>query len=237
MNVGDEGYLLEVDQIERMEKGDVYFQTQRLLLNIKEPGLAKDDQQYKFVKSFVNEAENALYSESFRDAEKGYRKYLDMESFVDWYLINEIAKNNDAVFFSSCYMNLVPGGKLKMGPIWDFDIAFGNVNYNNNQQPTGFYVKNSKWISRLFEDPAFVTAVKARFAHYKANKMALLENINKKSVSLRWSIQEDNNKWNTLYNNTEPNYAVVGSYNNEVQFLKDWINKRFDWLDAAYAEL
>ena len=42
------------------------------------------------------------------------------------------------LFFSSCYMNITPGGKLKMGPVWDFDIALGNVNYNNNYDPTGF---------------------------------------------------------------------------------------------------
>lgn len=237
VNVGDEGYLLEVDQANRMEAGDVYFTTERILLNIKEPGLKKNDEAYTYVKAFVNSAEQALYGAQFRDASQGYRKYLDVESFVDWYLINEIAKNNDAIFFSSCYMNLVPGGKLKMGPIWDFDIAFGNVSYNDNQQPSGFYVKNAAWISRLFEDPDFVAAVKARFEYFKGNKTALLENINKKSVSLKWSIQEDNNKWNTLYNNTPPNYAVVGSYNNEVQYLKDWINKRFDWLDQEFAKL
>ena len=65
-----------------------------------------------------------------------YRKYLDVNSFVDWYLVNEIAKNNDAVFWSSCYMNVSPNGKIKMGPLWDFDIAFGNINYNNNQLAT-----------------------------------------------------------------------------------------------------
>lgn len=237
VNIGKAGYLLEVDQLSRMEPDDVYFLTERILLNIKEPEVQVNDARYSYIKNYVIEAEQALYGANFRDPEQGYRKYLDVESFVDWYLINEIAKNNDAIFFSSCYMNLLPGGKLKMGPIWDFDIAFGNVNYNNNQQPSGFYVKDAAWISRLFNDPAFVAAVKARFAYFKQNKTALLENINQKSVAVKWSIQEDNNKWNTLYNNNYPNYAVVGSYNNEVQYLKDWINKRFDWLDQAFAKL
>jgi hypothetical protein len=237
VNVGKNGYLLEVDQLDRMAAEDVYFFTKRILLNIKEPGLAPNDEQFNYVKTYLNDAENALYGAAFKDEAVGYRKYLDVESFVDWYLINEIAKNNDAIFFSSCYMNLVPGGKLKMGPIWDFDIAFGNINYNDNQHAAGFYVKNSPWISRLFEDPAFVTAVKARFAYFKNHKLALLENINQKSVAVKWSMQEDNNKWNTLYNNNYPNYAVVGSYNNEVQYLKDWINKRFNWLDQEFAKL
>lgn len=237
VNVTDDGYLLEVDQLIRMEPGDVYFKTDRILLNIKEPEVALNDAKFNYIKNYVTEAERALYGTDFKDAEKGYKKYLDVNSFVDWYLINEIAKNNDAVFFSSCYMNLMPGGKIKMGPIWDFDIAFGNVNYNQNQVPEGFYVKNSVWISRLFEDPGFVNAVKARFEFFKANKTALLENINNKSVMLKWSAREDDNKWKTFYTSTNPNYAVMGSYNNEVQYLKDWINKRFNWLDAEFAKM
>ena len=70
---------------------------------------------------------------NFLDETEGYANYFDKVSFVDWYLINEITKNNDACFFSSCYLNITPGGKLKMGPLWDYDIALGNVNYNDNQ--------------------------------------------------------------------------------------------------------
>lgn len=237
VNVSDDGYLLEVDQFSRMEAGDVYFTTKRILVNIKEPGLVLNDTKFNYIKKYVADAENALYGENFLDPENGYRKYLDVGSFVDWYLINEIAKNNDAVFYSSCYMNMKPGGKLKMGPVWDFDIAFGNVNYNQNQDVQGFHIRQSQWINRLFQDPQFVTAVKTRFAYFKSRKSALLENINKKSVMLKWSATENNNKWNTFYNNIHPNYAVMGSYDNEVQYLKSWINKRFDWLDAEFTKM
>lgn len=237
VDVTDDGYLLEVDQLNRLEAGDVYMKTKRILLNIKEPEVTTNDEKYNYIKGYLNDAEDALYGPNFKDDVIGYKKYLDVESFVDWYLINEIAKNNDAVFESSCFMNLKPGGKLKMGPIWDFDIAFGNINYNNNQVAEGFWVKNSVWIKRLFEDPEFVAAVKTRFAHFKANKPALLDNINKKSVMLKWSAWENNNKWNTFYNNTNMTYAAMGSYNNEVQYLKDWINKRFDWLDVEFQKL
>lgn len=171
------------------------------------------------------------------DSAEGYAKYLDVASFVDWYLVNEISKNNDAVFFSSCYMNLKPGGKLKMGPVWDFDIAFGNINYNGNEDPEGFYVKNSPWISRLFEDPAFVARVKERFAYFKSKKGDIFNNINENAAYLKESVVENNNKWGTLYEVLWPNYAVWGSYDNEVQYMKNWLNKRFDWLDKNLAGL
>jgi hypothetical protein len=134
VNVTDDGYLMEVDQLSRLDPGDVYFQTPRLLFNIKEPDVEMDSERYNWIKNYVTNVENLLYNENF-DALTGYAQYVDIPSFVDWYLINEITKNNDAIMFSSCYMHIAPNGKLKMGPLWDYDIALGNVNYNNNEKP------------------------------------------------------------------------------------------------------
>ena len=141
VDVGDDGFLLEIDDNYLPE--DAVFRTPNLKrpVNIKSPSVETGSEDYNYVKDFVTTAENALYSTNFTDPENGWQKYMDMDSFVDWYLICEIARCNDAVFFTSCYMNLTRGGKLKMGPIWDFDTAFGNVNYNNNFKTDGFWVK------------------------------------------------------------------------------------------------
>lgn len=237
INVGDNGYVLEVDQLGRLAPDDVYFQTMGLTITIKDPDVTPGDAKYNYIHQYVYMAEVALYSPNFTDTTEGYNKYLDVNSFVDWYLVNEITKNNDAVFYSSCYMNLKPGGKLKMGPIWDFDIALGNVNYNNNQDYTGFWVKNAMWISRLFDDPAFVAKVKARWPYFKAKENDILAFINKNAADLKWSVVENNNKYNTLYNYTFPNYAIWGSYNNEVLYMKTWLHNRIAWLDQAFAGL
>jgi hypothetical protein len=233
VNVTDDGYLLEVDQLDRLDPDDVYFQTPHMLVNIKAPDLSQGDDKYNYIKDYVNQAESALFGSQFTDPDQGYAKYLDVPSFVDWYLINEIAKNNDAIFYSSCYMNLVPGGKLKMGPIWDFDIAFGNINYNNNQSPEGFWIRTAPWIDRLFQDPRFVQQVRDRFPYFKSQTQAILDHINACSAMLKWSVIENNNKWQTLYTPTWPNYAVWGSYDNEVIYMKNWFNARMSWLENA----
>jgi hypothetical protein len=237
VNVTDDGYLLEVDQLSRLDPDDVYFNTHKMLVNIKEPDVEVNDEKYNYISNYVVEAEDALFGSNFTDPETGYAKYLDVPSFVDWYLINEIAKNNDAIFYSSCYMNLAPGGKLKMGPVWDFDIGFGNINYNDNNSPQGFWVKTSPWMTRLFEDPAFVQKVKERFLYFRSKTDTILSNINISSARLKWSAIENNNKWQTLYNATWPNYAISGSYDNEVIYMKNWLNTRMDWLETAFAGL
>lgn len=232
VNVTDNGYLMEVDQLSRVEPDDVYFQTPLLFVfNIKDPDVDQDSDSYNWIKDYVTNVENLLRDENF-DPATGYSQYIDVLSFVDWYLINEITKNNDAVMFSSCYMNIKPGGKLKMGPLWDFDIALGNINYNNNELPTGWWIADAAWFKQLLKDPAFKEQVRTRFNYFKSKKEDIFTNINNNAAYLKWSVIENDNRWNTFYNQTWPNYAVWGNYNNEVQYMKNWLNARFDWLEA-----
>ena len=80
-------------------------------VNVKEPDIEYSDERFTFIKDFVTEADSVLYSEGFKDPEKGWQKYLDITSFVDWYIISEISNNIDSFWWSSTYMTLKPGGK------------------------------------------------------------------------------------------------------------------------------
>ena len=101
VNIGDDGYLLEVDQLSRLNPDDVFFETNNYLFNIKDPNLDFGDNQYNIIKNYIEITENTLLGNNFTNPIEGYSKYIDVDSFVDWYLINEITKNNDAIFFSS----------------------------------------------------------------------------------------------------------------------------------------
>lgn len=232
VNVGDDGFLLEIDAKAGID--EVVFSTPHLIspVNIKEPAVAAGDDNYNYIRDFVLKAENALFSDNFTDKDNGWQKYMDLESFVDWYLINEIAKNNDACLYSSCFMNLKRGGKLKMGPLWDFDIAFGNSNYNNTHLTSGFWIKNTTWFTRLFQDPAFVAKVKERFDYFYGRRNDIIRDINENATYLQYSAQENNNKWHTLYTNVWFDAGV--SYAKEVLSLKEWINARFEWLKSEF---
>ena len=237
VNVGSDGFLLEIDAW--ATEDDAAFNTTHLEqpVNIKEPDVEVGDENYNYIKNYVIAAESALFGNDFKDPDKGWQKYMDMESFVDWYLVNEIAKNNDSYLASSCYMNLKRGGKLKMGPLWDFDIAFGNIDYGNCHFSDGFYIKFVSWYARLFEDPAFVAKVKERFDYFYNRKNDILNEINTNAQYLRYSVQENNNKWKTFYTHTWPNYNIWGNYQNEVQSMKEWLNARFEWLKTEFDKM
>ena len=240
VNVGDDGFLMEIDARAAGESDSRFFVVKHLLqvVNIKDPDVDYFDDNYNYVKEYVTIADSVLFSEKFADSNDGWQKYMDIDSFVDWYLINEIAKNIDASLYSSCYMNIKRGGKLKMGPLWDFDIGLGNVNYNGTYLTDGFWIKNaSSWFARLFKDPAFVTKVKERFDYFYGKREDIIREINATAMYLKYAVQENENRWHTFYTYTWPNYDIWGSYNNEVQSMKEWLNARFEWLKSEFDKM
>lgn len=235
--IGDTGYLLEIDQLGRLDPDDVYFRTNKFLINIKEPDTEYNSNEFNYVNELINEFENVLMGPDFSDPDKGYAKYIDIDSFIDWYLISEITKNQDSRDFSSIFLNVMPGEKIKMGPLWDFDLAFGNVDYSECEYPTGFWVKHHAWYDRLFQDDVFVEKVKSRFLYYRENQNFILDKMDYYADLLKWSQYENDQKWDLFGNYVWPNPVVYDSHQEEVDHLKAWYIERMDWLDNAYKGL
>jgi hypothetical protein len=154
---------------------------------------------------------------------------MDIDSFVDWYLINEISKNEDGAFRSNCMMNLTRGGKLKMGPLWGFEKAF-----SVGASPSGFVIKNVNWYSRLFEDPAFVAKVKERYDYFYSHKNDIITEVSNMAQYLKYAIQEDNNKWYTFSSDLIAGDQVWALYQTSVYAMEDWLNTRMDWLKGEF---
>ena len=230
--VGDTGYLLEVDQLNRLDTDDVFIRTDNYLFNIKSPDADINDPSHIYIRDYLRDTEAALLGEGFRDPNTGYRKYIDVDAFVDWYLINELAKNKDANFFSSVYMTLDPGGKLKMGPVWDFDIGFGN---NNNPRvrtfdPIGFHVKKTVWIERLFQDPYFVSKLRDRFNYFYNHRESLYAKVLSNADRIDAAQRRNYQRWGTLGQYVWPNPVYFDTYQEEVDHLIGWLELRFEWM-------
>lgn len=235
VNVGDDGFLLEIDARALNEDDARFFTIDHIEqpVNIKDPEVEYDDENYTFIKNYVISAETALYSSDFLDEEEGYKKYLDIESFVEWYLVNEISKNADAcALYSSCYMNLKRGGKLKMGPLWDFDLAFGDYPWADWANKTeGFALKNHGWYCRLFEDPAFVANVKDRFNEIYASRQQIYDHIDANAAKIKAKIYEENKIWGCQTLTSASEDEVKAAYQEKVDYLKTWIETRLTWLN------
>lgn len=238
VNVGEDGFLLEIDG--KADPADIIFHVPHISMpiNIKDPDVEANDENYNFVKDFVSRADAALYSADWLDENKGYKSLIDMESFVEWYLMMEITKNCDAAFHTSCYMNLARNGKLKMGPLWDFDVSFGGCppEWNNAHinQPEGFHIKNASWINRMFNDPAFVASVKERFNSYYNNKAAMIAHIEKVAEATKKSAIANNKLWGRLCDRNSSDATTESAYNEQVDYIKSWLSARLDWLKTNF---
>lgn len=240
VNVGDDGFLLEVDE-RAIRENDVYFRTKRLKqpVSIKDPDVELGDDNYTYICDYLNHVEDVLFSDFFKDRNEGWQKYMDITSFVDWFVIHEIAKCGDPLcFYTSCYMNLRRGDKLKMGPIWDFDLTMGNSSNPNVWPVEGMTIDmGSPWYERLFQDQYFVSKVKERFKYFYSQKERIMNDINANAHYLRYSVVENNNRWGNLYMLTFAGHDVLGNYYNEVQYLKNWLTQRFEWLRNEFDKM
>ena len=118
--------------------------------------------QLNYIQQYVYDAAEALYGAGFQDPEKGWRAWIDEESFIDYWIVFEVMGNHELGNPGSVYMHKDRGGKLVAGPCWDFD--WGILSYNTSPHArSGLVNGNAIWYARLFQDPAFKAKVKARF--------------------------------------------------------------------------
>jgi hypothetical protein len=247
-------YILEINHRWRLNSDEVTFNTKIFspghetiwgmaegdTVVIRQPG--KDNLStaaYNYIKKYFNEAEDALFGKNFKDPEKGYRKYFDTASFVDWYLINELFKQVDADMRLSTYFYKPRGDdKIYMGPVWDFDLGAGNADYRSCDDPKGWYVRTGIWLERLFEDEAFVQEFKDRWNYLKDNGYfnVFFQRIDDTAKYIEKSAAMNFERWQILGRYDWPNandWWNRTTYQSEVDYLKDWLKRRMDWMDYA----
>jgi hypothetical protein len=229
------GYLLELDE---RRDSDPRFETRKHIpFTIKSPETITND-QLNYIKTYIQTTEDAILSDNFTDPSVSYEKYINVESFVNWYIIQELMSNQDAKDFSSIFFYKNRNEKLGMGPLWDFDLAAGNNDYSDSKYPKGWWIKDGPWFSHLFKDPKFVAKVKAKWNAMKGKELKdIPASINKTAAYLELSQRENFKRWNILGIYVWPNQFVLGSYSAEVNQLKKWLDERISWLDVEINKL
>ncbi|MCD6017327.1 MAG: hypothetical protein K0S53_448 [Bacteroidetes bacterium] len=202
--------------------------------------------QKTYIQTYMNDFETMMSSATYADPVNGYPKYIDIDSFVDLFIINELSKNIDGYRLST-YMykkSIIEGGKLSVGPVWDYDIAWHNCNYNNSFISSGWAYQlqdNSypvpKWWSRLMDDANFADKVKCRWSSLRQNILStsyLNNYIDVSAAALSEAQQRNFRQWPIIgaYINPNPQNQAGASYATEIADLKSWIASRAAWIDA-----
>lgn len=236
------GYIVKKD---RMDPNDNPFSTPLgNTFGIEYPKAAKvTPAQERWIASWFAEFENALASPNFLDPNQGYRKYLDVPSAIDYFWIVEMSKTIDGWDYS-VFLHKDRNGKLAFGPIWDRNLSFGNVNYQNGDDPHGWYWQEvygrDLWFRRLFRDQEFAQATIDRWGELRRDLFAtsnVLARVDRYVALLDEAQKRDFARWPRLGVYVWPNADgdwPNRTYEATIQYLKRFIVERLAWFDRQF---
>ena len=239
------GYFIEIDAYANQEAS--WFESLRgIPVTIKSPD---DDEitpeQSAYIKDYFNKFETAVFTYGFTSETTGYRKYLNLDSFLQYFIVGELDGNTD--YFWSIYMSKERGEeKFVVGPVWDVDLGFDNdyrtypiAGKNDYIYRSGGSVASDA-VKRL-ADRILIADAKSRDRlkylwsdarvnrHYNPTYYCKL--VDRYAEQLAQSQELNFKRWNILGECVHMNPAVSGSYEGEVQRVKDYLNERFAQLD------
>lgn len=220
--------------------GDMFYTSPNygIIYNVNKPSdtklmaLSKNKQlkYLNYIYDYMNDTEAAIKSGNYTEASK----YLDMEAMAKWYIVEELARNTDSQFHCSCYMYKDAGGKLKMGPVWDFDLGFGNGKYANEKQKDSTYLDNAAWFVQLMEMPEFKAIVKSVWQKAKSKINNLPSFVDKTAQMINKSQKVNYELWDITeeamhaYNRTT---NEIATFKEQVSYLRDFVSYRIRYMD------
>ncbi len=167
-------------------------------------------------------------------------KWVDVQSFVDWYLIMEYLNNTDTAMESSVYMYIDVGGKLKLGPLWDLDNCAGNHNETVSASGHPLYDNQSGWFCYLFRFPEAKSLLKTRWNTMKSAISNVNAFIDQKASALSDAAVLNFARWDILGTALAGQPAAVAAadtYQKQVDYLKKFLADRYTALDRFYSDL
>jgi len=256
------GYIVKVDKIEGQDTQGWYskfppylYAWQKTLYQYHYP--KQEDivlPQRTYIQSFIGEFETTMYGPDYADSVIGYPRWIDISSFVDVLLLNELSKNVDGYRLSAfMYKDKdSKGGRLTMGPIWDYNHAFGNSDYYDASLIPGYqltylttnswFLQNDQfavpfWWKRLFGEQKFMNQCRQRWTELRKDQWSLAR-INSMIDSVTALLDEARvrnfARWPVLGKYVWPNYFVGQTYEQEIGYLRQWIKDRVNWLDGQW---
>ncbi len=208
--------------------------------------------QKNYLQTAVNSFESKLNSSSFADKTTGYQAWIDINSFIDYFIVNEVSRNVDG-FKKSCYFfkdrNSL-GGKINAGPVWDFDWAWKNIWDCSMFQATDgsgwsykindcgdIYPNSNGWMVRLLQDPEFANTLHKRYFELR-NSYLSFNFLQSYTDSVQNLVNEAQvrhyAKWNILSLSVgAPEVeSQASTYAGQVLKFSNWIKTRLTWLDG-----
>lgn len=180
--------------------------------------------QKTYIKNYIAQVADVLYGNNFAHPEEGYAQYLDVDSFIDYWLVFEVMCNHELGNPGSVYFHKNRGGKLTAGPCWDFD--WGVLSFNTSNGRNELVNGKAIWYERLFQDPVFKKKVQARFLELLPKLEAIPDYMDACEEQLTESASLNFAMWNPADDRSMNGGRIINgdenlSFHEAVQRLKD----------------
>lgn len=222
------------DELKDLDTFTMYTEKTGQILNLVYPGTNNITPELKEkIQAEFSEFERVLYSADFNHPTKGYSAYIDVDSFVDYFIINEFTSNYDAGRVSTYLYKDIDG--LYKFCIWDFNSACDNYQEEAMDRGT-FLLPNAVWFEALMRDEAFVERVIERYHELRESYLSeqyLMEYIDATIAYLGDAVDRNYERWDDafIYDLLSPVERNPDSYDEAVEDLKQYICERGRWLD------
>jgi len=237
------GYIIKIDRVDNTYT-DGWYSTNGIYYAYDYP---KPDeitsQQKKYIQQYISSFESAMRSGNPSDPTTGYPAYIDIDSFVDHFLLNEFCRNIDGYRLSSFY-HKDKNGKLCAGPIWDFNLTFGKAWYasykdiyihwevDHDTYMPNDWPKVPFWWKKLSRQAEFAIRAAERWSELRTGIMDL-DSLSNRIDSMANYIAEARARNSARW----PAMGDAVFYANEIIYLKNWIRNRINWIDDNIGSL
>jgi hypothetical protein len=228
------GYLLKFDRLGPGESGFHAGGVSMVYVEPKEPliTLPQRAAQREYISSYLDEFGRVLRSPNWKDPVNGYRAYIDVDSWIDFHVLEVLSGNVDALHFSTFFYK-PRAGKITFGPHWDFDRALGSLDERDSEPRrwnTGRFF-HAPWWGKLFTDPDFWQQWVDRWQDLRQTQFSetnLFRLIDRLTDEVREAQQREVKRWGL-----EPR---GGTYQSEINMMKVWLSDRMEFIDQQLVQ-
>ena len=207
--------------------------------------------QLLYINRRIDAMEQALASPQFRDPKQGYRRYIDVMSFIDYQIAMELGHNIDGYRKSGkLYKRRDNVDERFKTVVWDMNLGYGNCKLREGWRTEGWIYQSNDllyaagedllipfWWTRLNSDESYTTMLRDRWAQYRQSNlreeklMAVIDSM-ATVLTAQGAIQRDSQAWPRWGKYVWPNYYISRDFDDEIAFLKQWLRDRIAWMDS-----
>lgn len=181
--------------------------------------------------SHLNSFERYLKSGGASD-ERKIEEWIDVDDFLPYYWVQEFSKNEDGNFARSIFMTWEKGQLIHFGPLWDFDISFGNESYKKNRPSDGWYIRHYPWFNYIFRHRSIEDASREYWVQHRDLFRALIDSVPLYVANISQVLENEYKRW-PIMKNTE-NWALKDPYEDYDEALDSlvlWMKARYKWIN------